>query len=73
MRHSRSRGWRICLLLCSGDLLAQELTCHVLGGAAAVAHGEDNGGTATHDVATSIEVADVALDYFCGLKYLFRK
>ena len=30
----------------------QELTCHVLGGATAVAHGKDYCGTATHDVAT---------------------
>ena len=33
-------------------LLAEQLLCHVLGGAAAVAHGEDYCGTATHDVAT---------------------
>ena len=43
-------------------LLAQELFCHVLGGATAVAHGEDYCGTATHDVATGVEVANVALN-----------
>jgi len=41
-----------------------------LGGTAAVAHGEDYCGTATQDVATGVEVANVALDYFCGLKVL---
>ena len=51
-------------------LLAQELTCHVLGGAAAVAHGEDYCGTATHDVATGVEVANVALHCFLWTKVL---
>lgn len=43
MRHTQLREWRSFY---GFMLLAQELFCHVLGGTAAVAHGEDYCGSA---------------------------